>query len=99
MSVNTIIVPGVVHPDGTLEVSEKLSLPPGKVEVTVVAVAPLPTEDPFWKRMQGIWDARRAAGLVPRQEGQVEEERQRARDEWEDRMRQVDRGLPGDGTP
>ncbi|MFO0842434.1 MAG: hypothetical protein U0797_08575 [Gemmataceae bacterium] len=99
MSATTIIVPGVVHPDGTLEVREKLPLPPGQVQVTVVAAAPPATENPFWKRMQDIWDARKAAGLAPRSERQVEEERQRARDEWEDRLRQVGRGLPGDAAP
>jgi hypothetical protein len=48
----------------------------------------LPKDDPFWKRMQAIWDARRAAGLLPRSEQQVEEEREQMRREWDERLGQ-----------
>jgi hypothetical protein len=79
MSAGTVVVEGLVRPDGSLEVSEKLALPPGPVQVTVVPLPELPKDDPFWQRMQSIWDARRKAGLVPLTEQQVEQERQQAR--------------------
>ncbi len=91
MDTATVVVHGVVRPDGSLELSEKVSLPPGKVQVTVVPIPDLPQADPFWQRMQAIWDARRAAGLLPRTEQEVEAERRQTREEWDDRMREIER--------
>jgi hypothetical protein len=96
MSAGPVVVEGLVRPDGTLEVGEKLALPPGPVQITVVSLPELPKDDPFWQRMQGIWDARRKAGLTPRTEQQVEQERQQAREEWDERLRPIEGRPPGD---
>jgi hypothetical protein len=90
MSVPVVTLEAVIKPDGTLELGEKLSLPPGRVQVTIVPMPELPPNDPFWQRMQARWTAQRARGHVPRSVAEVEQERQLLRDEWEDRMRRIE---------
>ncbi|MBL8792718.1 MAG: hypothetical protein JNM56_02305, partial [Planctomycetia bacterium] len=50
----------------------------------------MPTTDPFWQRMQALWDGQRARGHVPRGAADVEAERRVTRDEWEQRMRHIE---------
>jgi hypothetical protein len=90
MSVPAITLEAVVKPDGTLELAERLTLAPGRVQVTIVPMPELPPNDPFWQRMQARWAAQRARGHVPRSAQEVEEERQTMRDEWEVRMRRIE---------
>jgi hypothetical protein len=87
MAGTSVILEGVVTPDGTLEVIDKVALPAGRVQVTVVPLPDVPADDPFWQRMQAIWDSQQASGHVPRSVEEVEAERQATRDEWEERMR------------
>jgi hypothetical protein len=91
MSTSMAVVPGIVTPDGTLELEEKLSLPAGRVQVTVVSMPDLPKDDPFWQRMQALWAGQKARGHVPRTVEEVEAEKQAVRDEWEERMRRLER--------
>lgn len=86
-----VVVQGTLKPDGTLELDEKPNLPPGRVQLVMVPLPELPKDDPFWQRMQAIWDAQRARGHVPRSEAEVEAERQALREEWEERMERIDR--------
>lgn len=86
-----VIVEGVVKEDGTLEVREKVSLPQGRVQVILQPLPDLPPDDPFWQRMQALWDAQKARGHVPRGVEEVESERQAFREEWEERMREMER--------
>jgi hypothetical protein len=90
MSVPAITLEAVAKPDGTLELGERIPLPPGRVQITLVPIPELPPDDPFWQRMQARWAAQRARGHVPRSGEEVEEERQAVRDEWEDRMRRIE---------
>src|SRR5262245_51800700 len=89
MSGNPVVVQGIIKPDGTLEVTDKVALPAGRVQVTVVPLPELPADDPFWQRMQTIWDRQKPSGHVPRSVEEVEAERQAIRDEWEARMRRL----------
>jgi hypothetical protein len=84
------VLHGIVKPDGTLEVKEKVALPAGRVQITVEPLPDLSRDDPFWQRMQAIWDARNAAGLAPRSVEEVEGERRAVRDEWEDRTAKIE---------
>jgi hypothetical protein len=90
MTVPAITLEAVLKPDGTLELPERIALPPGRVQVTIVPLPELPPNDPFWQRMQALWAAQRARGHRPRSDQEVEEERQAVRDEWEDRMRRIE---------
>ena len=89
MSTTVITVAGIIKPDGTLEVAEKVNLPAGKVQVTLVPWPDLPQDDPFWQMMQQIWDGQKARGHVARSALEVEDEREAMRDEWEARMSEM----------
>src|SRR2546422_854072 len=73
-----------------LELGERITLPPGRVQVTIVPIPELPANDPFWQRMQALWAAQRGRGHVPRSAQEVEDERQAVREEWENRMRRIE---------
>ena len=89
MSTSAVTVEGIVKPDGTVEVSEKVNMPAGKVQVTLVPLSELPPDDPFWQRMQKIWEGQRARGHVPRGVEEVESERQAFRQEMEDEIQEA----------
>jgi hypothetical protein len=86
MSTPVVTVVGIIKPDGTLEVAEKVNLPAGKVQVTLVPLSELPRDDPFWQRMEQIWAAQKARGHVPRDIDEVESERRALRQEMEDEI-------------
>ena len=65
MSTPIVTVEGIVKPDGTVEIPEKVNLPAGKVQVTLVPLPDLPQDDPFWQRMQKIWEGQRGARTHP----------------------------------
>ena len=90
MSLNEAVVQGTLRPDGTLELDEKVSLAPGRVQVTMVALPELPQGDPFWERMQAVWKDQNRRGHVARSDEQVEAERRAVRDEWEQRMQRIE---------
>lgn len=85
MSQTAIVVQGIVRPDGTLELAEKLTLPAGPVQVVV---QPLPelVSDPFWQTMEAIWIGQAARGHVPRTEEMAESERRTMREEIEEEI-------------
>jgi hypothetical protein len=91
MSTAVVTVEGVVRSDGTVEVSEKVSLPAGKVQVTLVPWPLLSRDDPFWQMMQKIWDGQKARGHVARSVQEVEAEREVMRQEWDARMNEIAR--------
>ena len=82
---------GTIKPDGTLELDNPLPLPGGRVLVIVQPLAEPTPDDPFWKRMQTIWDEQKAHGHAPRSVEEVEAERRAVRDEWEERMTEIER--------
>jgi hypothetical protein len=91
MNINSVMVHGIIRPDGTLELEGKIPLPAGKVQVTVQPVPELPNDDPFWQMMEEIWAGQQARGHVPRSVEDVEAERRQIREEWEDRMQEIER--------
>jgi hypothetical protein len=91
MSTPVVTVDGIVKPDGTVEVSEKVNLPAGKVQVTIAPWPELPKDDPFWQMMQKIWDGQKARGHVARSAVDVEAERESMREEWDERMAEITR--------
>jgi hypothetical protein len=90
MSASAVTLEALLRPDGTLELTERIALPPGRVQVTITPFPELPPDDPFWQRMQARWAAQRARGHSPRGAPEVAEERQAVRDEWEARMRRIE---------
>jgi hypothetical protein len=91
MSVREDVIAGTLKPDGTLELDQKPSLSPGRVTIVLRPVPELPADDPFWQMMQAIWAGQQARGHLPRSVAEVEAERRQIREEWEERMREIDR--------
>ena len=93
MSLEEAIVGGTLNPDGTLELDQKPNLPPGRVTVVLRQEADvvLPSDDPFWQRMQAMWDAQRASGHVPRSVKEIEAQQRQMRDGWTERQETIER--------
>lgn len=85
MSSTVVVMQGIVKPDGTLDLEQKVALPAGRVQVTV---QPLPdmSQDPFWKRMEAMWSAQHARGHASPTAEEVEEHRRALRDEAEEEI-------------
>jgi hypothetical protein len=88
MSQTAIVVQGIVRPDGTLQLDERLNVPAGRVQVVV---QPLPdvSSDPFWQGMEAIWAGQAARGHVPRSAEDVEAERKAVRQEMEEEIQEA----------
>ena len=84
MSATHVVVEATLKSDGSLELDAKLDLPPGRVQLIVQPLPELPKDDPFWRTMEGIWAARKAAGLTPRDAEEVEAQRRALREDVED---------------
>jgi hypothetical protein len=84
------VVEGTLKPDGTLELDEKINLPPGRVQVLVLQPVPADPKDPFWERMEAIWAAQKARGHVPRSAEEIEAERHKLREESEEEIREAE---------
>jgi hypothetical protein len=91
MSTVSVIVEGVVKPDGTLEVPQKLDLPAGRVQVTVQWVTEPTQPDRFWNMMESIWADLRAGGRTPRTREEIDAEIDALRNEAEEEMQDVER--------
>ncbi len=90
MDSQQVMVHGWVSQDGSLEVDEKLNLPPGPVNVTVEQVAPRPPRRGTLEVLQEIWAEREALGLKGRSAEEIDAEINAMRDEDEQRMREIE---------
>jgi len=92
MTPTSIVLDGRLKPDGTLEFPEKLDLPPGKVRVTIEAI---PEPQASGRSLAAFFDeleqAQAASGFVGRSKEEIDAEVNEMRDEWEDRMREIER--------
>lgn len=86
-----VIVQGTLKPDGTLELSQPVNLPPGAVRVIVQPVEPAAKRDVMGV-LERIWAERREKGMRGRTAEQIDADIRAMRDEWEDRQAELDRG-------
>ena len=93
MSLHEVMIEGTLQPDGTLQLDSKPSLPPGRITVVLRQESEpvLPKDDPFWQRMQAMWDVQKAQGYVPRSSAEIEAEQRQMRDEWEEHQLAIER--------
>ena len=91
MDTTAVVVEGRVQPDGRLEVSQKVKLPPGPVQVTVRPVAEPVQPDRFWKMMESIWADLRTSGRPPRTQEEIDAEIDALRSEAAEEMQAVER--------
>lgn len=89
MSSQPLIVHGQIRPDGTLQVEEKVNLPPGPVSVTVQPMTAA-TRKPTLQVLQEIWADRTARGLVGRSAEEIDAEINAMRNDDEERMRGIE---------
>jgi hypothetical protein len=88
----TVVVQGILKPDGTLELQQPVNLSPGEVQVTVqkLPIAPTSQED-VWAALDRIWAAQETRGDVPRTRDQIDAEVNSLRDEVEERFSEIER--------
>ena len=91
MSLSEIVMEGTLKPDGTLTLDEKPNLPAGRVQVIMQTLPELPIDDPFWQRMQAMWDAQKARGHVPRGVEEIEAQQREMRKGWAKRQEAIER--------
>ena len=91
MGTQTLIVPGIVKADGTLEIQEKLNFPAGRVQVTIQPLSAPVQPERFWTMMESIWTDLRAAGRIPRTREEIDAEINSLREEAEEEMNEVER--------
>jgi hypothetical protein len=98
MSTSSLEVMGTVRADGTLELDEKLQVPPGRVRVRVEAM-PAVEEKPAEGLVEFVDRLRRemeAAGHKFRTKEEIHAEIEELRNEWEERLEELDRAGDGD---
>jgi len=91
VSVTTLVMQGVVKPDGTLEVTEKLKLPAGRVQITVQPLSEPTQSNRFWTMMEAIWSDLRTSGRTSRTREAIDREINALREEAEEEMQAVER--------
>ena len=93
MSLEEATLTGTLEPDGTLKLDQKPNLPPGRMTVVLrqEAEAAPPEDDPFWQRMQAMWDAQKAGGHVPPSVEEVEARQRHMREGWAERQEAIER--------
>jgi hypothetical protein len=89
METTSVTVHGVLKPDGTLELSQPVGLPPGPVEVTVQTAAPV--REDTWTVLQRIWAEQKAEGRQPRTVEEIDAGINELRDELEEHALAIER--------
>jgi len=90
MSVNQVTVHGQVKPDGTLEVTERVDLPPGPVQVTVEPAHTTQAGEDTRLVLGRIWARRAARGAAARCKEEIDADIAALRDADERRMREIE---------
>jgi hypothetical protein len=89
MDTQQVVIHGRICSDGTLQVEERINLPPGPVSVIVQTMSSA-TSKPTLKVLEEIWAEREARGLVARSKEEIDAEIAGMRAEDEKRMREIE---------
>ena len=89
MNTSAVVVQGTLRADGTLELDEKPSLPPGRVRVRVEPTPPESLGESLWEVLERIWASRQARGENPRPAEEIDAEINALRDEYEERLTEI----------
>jgi hypothetical protein len=85
MPATSVEVLGTVRPDGTLELHEKLNVPPGRVRVRVESVASLgPSSEGLVEFVDRMRQELEATGHKFRTKEEIDAEIEELRNEWEE---------------
>ena len=92
MNPTQVVVEGTLRPDGTLEVSERLHLQPGRVRVTVETIPEsLSAPGTIGEVLDQIHQGQARRGFVGRTRDEIDADVSALRGEWDDRMRETER--------
>ena len=92
MSATTNDLLGVLHPDGSLELTGKLTVPPGRVRVRVESLEPqAPSAESLVEFVQRSRRELQAAGHRFRTQEEIDAELEELRSDWDSRLDQPDR--------
>ncbi len=91
MEPTRVVVGGLLKPDGTLTLDERVTLPAGRVQVVVQAAGSASTREDTWRVLEQVWDQQRGRGATARSKEEIDAEISAMRDEGETRMREVER--------
>jgi hypothetical protein len=89
LSTQQVVIHGRIRPDGTLQVEERVNLPPGPVSVTVQSMH-APSGKPTLQVLEEIWADRAARGIVGRSKEEIDTEIAATREEDERRIREIE---------
>ncbi len=90
MSTQPIILHGQIRPDGTLQIEEKINLPPGPVNVTLETAAQIKPRESTRQVLKEIAERRQAIGRQPQTKEEIDAEIDAMRNEDEQRMREIE---------
>jgi hypothetical protein len=65
MSTDTVVIQGIVRPDGTLQLEEKIPFPAGRVSVTLQPIPYSEETDPLFLMLRRIREIRERGGVKP----------------------------------
>lgn len=91
MSTNTVVIQGLVGPDGTLQLEGKVPLPAGRVSVTLQPIPYSQETDPFFVMLRGIWAARERADKPSRTGEEAQAALRQLRDDVAEEVAEVGR--------
>ncbi len=87
----TQILLGTVRPDGALELDDMVQLSPGRVQVTLQAVARTgPPREDTWAVLERIWKENEAMGRKPRTAEEIDADINELRDELEEHANAIE---------
>src|SRR5690348_1767597 len=91
MSSSTIVLDAVVTPEGTLELPEKLCLPPGRVRLTLEQLPSASTDKlGVLEVLEQIRKAQKERGFAGRTKEEIDADVNALREEWEERTSEIE---------
>jgi hypothetical protein len=90
MSTQQIILHGIIQSDGTLQIEEKINLPPGPVNVTLETPTSIKPKESTLLVLQEIALRQQATTRQPRSKEEIDAEIDSMRNEDEQRMQEIE---------
>jgi hypothetical protein len=90
MNATAVVIEGRVQPDGSLEVTEKVNLPAGPVQITVRPVGERVQPERFWGMMESIWSDLRTSGRPTPTREEIDAQIEAMRADAEEEMQAIE---------
>lgn len=91
MNITQVIVHGILKPDGTLELNQRVDLPPGEVQITLRSVGTsCQSREDLPSFLQRIRAGQQARGHTPRTREDIDSDLNVLRQEAEEEMHEIE---------